>query len=71
MSRAKTSVLNIASGLGVTILVNCVCTAAGTNGVDVPVGVSDTEGVLVMVGVSVMVAVGVIVGVRVGVGDGG
>lgn len=75
--RAKTNWLKSASGLGVRWLVNCVATSAGIKGVELAVGVSETEGVFEIVGVRVMlgmgemVGVGVIDGVGLGVTDGG
>lgn len=64
----KVSSLNIASGLGVTVLSKRASTESGTNGVGVIVGVFDMAGVSVIVGVSVMVGVRLMVGVTVMVG---
>lgn len=77
MPCVKISWLNMASGLGVTILSIWSSIASGRRGVGVIVGVSVTEGVnvivgdSVMVGVIVIVGVSVMVGVREGVGVGG
>ena len=71
------SVLNMAAGLGVTVLSKSISTARGTFGVGEVVGVSETDlvgvilGVRVIVGVNEIVGVNVIVGVKVGVVVGG
>jgi hypothetical protein len=62
---AKINGLNIAAGLGVTLLVNKDSIARGTRGVPVIVGVLDTNGVGVIDGLTVMVGVRLMVGVRV------